>query len=41
MMRAFRVDTFPTTYFLSGDGQIRRASVGYTTGLGLRLRLLL
>ncbi len=41
LMRAFRVDSFPTTYFLSGEGRIRRAAVGYTTGLGLRVRLLL
>ena len=39
LMRSFRVDTFPTTYFISKEGRIRRATVGYTTWLGLRWRL--
>lgn len=39
VMRAFRVDSFPTTYFVSEDGRITRSTAGYTTGLGLRWRL--
>lgn len=41
LMRALRVKAFPTTYFISPEGRIQSATVGYTTGLGLRLRLLL
>ncbi|MFU8807418.1 MAG: TlpA family protein disulfide reductase [Bradymonadaceae bacterium] len=36
----FRVESFPTLYFLNEDGEIRRNVIGYTTGLGLRARLL-
>lgn len=36
--RAFQVNQFPTTYFLSSDGKVKRAAVGYTTGFGLRWR---
>lgn len=39
LMRAYRVQAFPTTYFLSEDGRIEHAAVGYTTGAGLRFRL--
>jgi peroxiredoxin len=36
---AFHVDRFPTTFFVSSEGRIERASVGYTTRLGLLWRL--
>jgi hypothetical protein len=39
VMRAFRIDAFPTTYVVSEDGRIEDAAVGYTTGFGLRWRL--
>ncbi|HUT76560.1 MAG TPA: TlpA disulfide reductase family protein [Polyangia bacterium] len=38
--RAFRVGSYPTIYILDGDGSIAHRLVGYTTSLGLRLRLL-
>lgn len=39
LQRAYRVDTFPTTLFLSPEGRVTRAAVGYTTQLGLLWRL--
>lgn len=39
LMRAYKIDAFPTTYLLSREGAIEHASVGYTTRLGLWLRL--
>ncbi|MBN1204994.1 MAG: TlpA family protein disulfide reductase [Myxococcaceae bacterium] len=39
VMRAFRVDRFPTTFILSPEGRIEQATVGYTTRLGLLWRL--
>jgi peroxiredoxin len=39
VMRRFRIEVFPTTYVLSEDGRIEDATVGYTTGFGLRWRL--
>jgi hypothetical protein len=39
LQEAYRVDTFPTTLFLSADGRVRRAAVGYTTQVGLLWRL--
>jgi peroxiredoxin len=38
-MRAFQVDQFPTTFFLSSEGRVERAVVGYTTRVGLLWRL--
>jgi thiol-disulfide isomerase/thioredoxin len=38
-MRALRVDRFPTVLFLSADGRVEDAAVGYTTRLGLLWRL--
>jgi peroxiredoxin len=35
----YRVEAFPTTYFLSPEGRITGSSVGVTTTLGLRYRL--
>ncbi|MGA9523711.1 MAG: TlpA disulfide reductase family protein [Myxococcaceae bacterium] len=39
IMRDFKVEAFPTTYYLSEDGRIRRSTVGYTTQMGMRARL--
>jgi peroxiredoxin len=39
LQRAYRVDTFPTTLFLSPEGRVTRAAVGYTTQVGLLWRL--
>jgi thiol-disulfide isomerase/thioredoxin len=39
LMDAYRVSSLPTTYFLTKDGRIRHASVGYTSTLGMRVRL--
>ncbi len=39
VMRDFKVEAFPTTYYLSEDGRIRRSTVGYTTQMGMRARL--
>lgn len=35
---AYRVSSFPTTYFIDEDGEVRHTAVGYTTGFGLRWR---
>lgn len=38
-LRALKVESFPTTFFLSADGRIERAAVGYTSLPGLLWRL--
>jgi len=37
--KRFGVRAFPTTFVLDGAGEIRHVEVGYTTELGLRLRM--
>ena len=39
LMEAFRVEQFPTTFFVSSEGKLERAAVGYTTRLGLLWRM--
>jgi peroxiredoxin len=41
IQRDWRVDTFPTVFFLSPEGRVERAVVGYTTLAGLGWRLML
>jgi hypothetical protein len=39
LTRAFRVNSYPTTFILSSEGRIEQTTVGYTTRLGLLWRL--
>jgi hypothetical protein len=39
LARAFRVNSYPTTFILNSEGRIEQATVGYTTRLGLLWRL--
>lgn len=41
LQRAWRVNSFPTVFFLSPEGRVERAVVGYTTLAGLSWRLML
>ncbi|WP_426753336.1 peroxiredoxin family protein [Myxococcus sp. Y35] len=38
---AWRVNSFPTVFFVSPEGRVERAAVGYTTLAGLSWRLML
>lgn len=37
----YRLTKFPTTYFIDSDGRVKRTSVGYTTTVGMLVRLML
>ncbi|MFY0529843.1 TlpA disulfide reductase family protein [Archangium gephyra] len=39
LRRAYGVEQFPTTFFVSSEGRLERAAVGYTTRLGLLWRM--
>lgn len=39
LARAWKVNAFPTTFFVDGEGNIRQSSTGYTTKLGFITRL--
>jgi len=39
LAKRFGVRAFPTTFVIDRDGEIRHVEVGYTTELGLRLRM--
>jgi len=41
LARIYGVSAFPTTFVLDKEGKIRQAEVGYTTEIGLRLRVFL
>ncbi len=38
-METYRINSFPTFYFISPEGKIRAHTVGYTTKPGMRFRL--
>jgi hypothetical protein len=39
--RAYRVRSFPTNYYVNGDGSVRTSTVGLSTRLGMALHLLM
>lgn len=39
VIRAFRVNAFPTSYYLDGNGNIRSQAVGMSTRLAMKARL--
>jgi thiol-disulfide isomerase/thioredoxin len=40
ILRAYRVSSFPTNYYVNGDGTIQGSTVGLSTRLGMAFRLL-
>lgn len=38
-LRAYRVSSFPTNYYVNGDGSIHASTAGLSTRLGMALRL--
>lgn len=38
-LSAYRVSSFPTNYYVNGDGSIQTSTVGLSTRLGMALRL--
>jgi hypothetical protein len=38
-LRAYRVSSFPTNYYVNGDGSIHASTVGLSTRLGMAFRL--
>jgi len=40
-LAAYRVSSFPTNYYVNGDGSIHASTVGLSTRLGMTLRLFL
>jgi len=40
VQRAYRVRSFPTNYYVNGDGTVRTSTVGLSTRLGMALHLL-
>lgn len=41
LRRAYRVRSFPTNYYVNGDGSVQSSTVGLSTRLGMALHLLL
>jgi len=39
VLRAYRVNSFPTNYYVNGDGRIQSSTVGLSTRLGMAFRL--
>ena len=40
-LRAYRVTSFPTNYYVNGDGSVQASTVGLSTRFGMALRLFL
>jgi len=38
-LAAYRVSSFPTNYYVNGDGSIHASTVGLSTRIGMTLRL--
>lgn len=41
VLRAYGVNQFPTNYYMNGDGSVSSSTVGLSTLLGMKLRLLI